>query len=103
MIGSAQQEDGYLNIHFTVIDPKRRFTNLRDLHELYNAGHLTEAALAHQKYYQNDSLLKPIVRYVDLLCKTFGPGPERKHGYPGHPEIELALLRLFERTKDIRH
>lgn len=69
----------------------------------YNAGHLIEAALAHEEYYKNDLLLDPILKYVDLLCKTFGPGPEQKHGYPGHPEIELALLRLFERTKDIRH
>ncbi|OPB43334.1 hypothetical protein A0O28_0105250 [Trichoderma guizhouense] len=103
MIRSAQQEDGYLNIHFTVVDPKGRFTNLRDLHELYNAGHLIEAALAHQDYYGNDLLLQPILKYVDLLCKTFGPGPDQKHGYPGHPEIELALLRLFEKTKDARH
>ncbi|KAL6799815.1 hypothetical protein J3E68DRAFT_396697 [Trichoderma sp. SZMC 28012] len=103
MIRSAQQEDGYLNIHFTVVDPKGRFTNLRDLHELYNAGHLIEAALAHQAHYGNDLLLLPILKYVDLLCKTFGPDPDQKHGYPGHPEIELALLRLFEKTKDPRH
>ena len=64
---------------------------------------MIEAALAHQEYYKNDLLLEPILKYVDLLCKTFGPGAEQKHGYPGHPEIELALLRLFERTKDIRH
>lgn len=69
----------------------------------YNAGHLIEAALAHHEYYSNDRLLEPILKYVDLLWRTFGPGENQKHGYPGHPEIELALLRLYERTKDRRH
>ncbi|KAF2014206.1 glycoside hydrolase family 127 protein [Aaosphaeria arxii CBS 175.79] len=103
MIRSAQQPDGYINIHFTVVEPEKRFTNLRDFHELYNAGHLIEAALAHQDLYHNDHLMEPILKYVKLLCKTFGDGPNQIHGYPGHPEIELALLRLFERTKDPEH
>ncbi|KAA8568340.1 hypothetical protein EYC84_007376 [Monilinia fructicola] len=103
MIRSAQQDDGYLNIHFTVVEPGKRFTNLRDLHELYNAGHLIEAALAHNQYYGNDLLLEPILKYVGLLAATFGPNPSQKHGYPGHPEIELSLLRLYEKTKDPQH
>ncbi len=53
--------------------------------------------------YGNDLLLEPILIYVHLLRKAFGPGQEQKHGYPGHPEIELALLRLFERTKAPKH
>lgn len=48
-------------------------------------------------------LLEPIVKYVELLCDTFGPGPDQKHGYPGHPEIELALVRLHEKTQNPRH
>ncbi|KUJ12705.1 DUF1680-domain-containing protein [Mollisia scopiformis] len=103
MIRAAQQPDGYLNIHFTVVEPEKRFSNLRDLHELYNAGHLIEGALAHSHHYQNDFLMEPILIYVDLLCRTFGPAPDQKHGYPGHPEIELALLRLYEKTKDPKH
>lgn len=103
MIRSAQQEDGYLNIHFTVVAPGERFTNLRDMHELYNAGHLIEAALAHHSLYANDELLGPMIKYVDLLCKMFGPGEDQVHGYPGHPEIELALLRLYKRTGDVKH
>ncbi|KAF4635329.1 hypothetical protein G7Y89_g2771 [Cudoniella acicularis] len=101
MIRGAQQEDGYLNIHFTVVEPEKRFTNLRDLHELYNAGHLIEAALAHFQCYGHDLLMEPILKYVDLLCKTFGP--KGKHGYPGHPEIELALLRLYKVTQNPQH
>jgi DUF1680 family protein len=69
----------------------------------YNAGHLIEAALAHSKHYGTNDLMEPILKYVDLIHKTFGPGPEQRHGYGGHPEIELALLRLFEHTRDTRH
>lgn len=103
MIRSAQQPDGYLNIHYTVVEPGKRFTNLRDMHELYNAGHLIEAALAHEDVYGDQKLLEPMLKYVDLFCVTFGPGEDQLHGYPGHPEIELALLRLYEHTKDPKH
>ncbi|CZR54496.1 probable DUF1680 domain protein [Phialocephala subalpina] len=103
MIRAAQQPDGYLNIHFTAVEPDKRFSNLRDLHELYNAGHLIEGALAHSDHYHNDLFLEPILKYVDLLSQTFGPGPDQKHGYPGHPEIELALLRLYEKTGNPKH
>ncbi|EAW07939.1 glycoside hydrolase family 127 protein [Aspergillus clavatus NRRL 1] len=103
MIQSAQQPDGYLNIHYTVVELGKRFTNLRDMHELYNAGHLIEAAIAHRLHYKNDELLLPIVRYVALLAATFGNQEGQKPGYPGHPEIELALLRLYRVTQDPEH
>lgn len=103
MIRSAQQPDGYINIHYTVVEPGKRFTNLRDMHELYNAGHLIEAALAHHHLYKNDSLLEPLLKYVDLLCNIFGRAENQKHGYPGHPEIELALLRLYQRANNPKH
>jgi len=69
----------------------------------YNAGHLIEAALAHARHYNNDLLMEPLIKYVGLLSETFGPGSAQKHGYPGHPEIELALLRLYEKTGDVKH
>ncbi|PGH17721.1 hypothetical protein AJ80_04729 [Polytolypa hystricis UAMH7299] len=97
-IRSAQGEDGYLNLHHTVVDPKGRWSNLRDLHELYNCGHLIEAALAHKDHYKNDLLLEPIEKYVRLIRKVFGPGEDQLHGFPGHPEIELALVRLYKAT-----
>ncbi|EKG17518.1 Six-hairpin glycosidase-like protein [Macrophomina phaseolina MS6] len=103
MIRSAQQPDGYLNIHFIVVEPDKRFTNLRDLHELYNAGHLIEAALAHEQLFHNGKLLDPLIKYVDLLHATLGPQPHQLHGYPGHPEIELALLRLYKTTHNPKH
>jgi uncharacterized protein len=59
--------------------------------------------VAHEQLYKNNRLLEPILKYVDLLDKTFGPREGQRHGYPGHPEIELALLRLHSVTRDQRH
>lgn len=100
-IRSAQRDDGYLNLHYTLVEPDGRWTNIRDMHELYNCGHLIEAALAHKNYYQNDLLLGPMLKYVGLLDKTFGHEDGKLHGYPGHPEIEMALLRLYAATGNI--
>ncbi|KAJ2982872.1 hypothetical protein NUW58_g6350 [Xylaria curta] len=98
MIRDAQQEDGYIDVYFTVIEPGKRWSNLRDQHELYNAGHLTEAALAHSNYYKNDLLIEVVHKYVKLIRSVFGPGEDQRHGYPGHPEIELALIRFYSTT-----
>jgi DUF1680 family protein len=51
---------------------------------------MIEAALAHQRLFQDDRFLEPMVRYVHLLCDTFGSEPGKIPGYPGHPEIELV-------------
>ncbi|KAH9900199.1 glycoside hydrolase family 127 protein [Xylariomycetidae sp. FL2044] len=98
MIRGAQQADGYLNVYFTVIEPEKRWSNIRDQHELYNAGHLIEAALAHSNYYKNDLLIEPIQKYVKLIRSVMGPEEGKRHAYPGHPETELALLRLYTAT-----
>ncbi|KAI0152802.1 glycoside hydrolase family 127 protein [Xylariaceae sp. FL1272] len=98
MIRSAQEEGGYLDVYFQVIEPKGRWTNLRDQHELYNAGHMIEAALAHKQYYKNDLLMEVMEKYVKLIRSVFGPGKDQRHGYPGHPEIELALARMSSAT-----
>jgi uncharacterized protein len=103
MMKSAQQEDGYLNLHYQLVEPGKRFTNLRDMHELYNCGHLIEAALAHEALVHNNEFLSIMTKYVDLLHTTFGPGQDQMRGYPGHPEIELALLRLHQRTQNPKH
>lgn len=91
-ITDVQQEDGYLNTYFT-LEKKERFANLRDEHELYCAGHLFEAAVAHYTATGKTSLLDDAIRFADLICQTFGPG--KKQGAPGHPEIELALMKLY--------
>lgn len=100
MIRTAQQTDGYLNIHYQIVEPGKRFTNLRDMHELYNLGHLIEGALAHNQYYGNELFLEPMLKYVSLIHSVIGPSDGQLHGYPGHPELELALLRLHHRTGD---
>ncbi|WQF88534.1 hypothetical protein CDEST_13548 [Colletotrichum destructivum] len=98
MIRGAQHADGYLNIHFSVVEPGKRWTNIRDMHEMYNAGHLIEAALAHTQYYRNDLLMEPIEKYIAHIRHRFGPGDGQLRAYPGHPEIELALLRFYSVT-----
>lgn len=65
----------------------------------YNAGHLIEAALAHHKYYRNHHFLDPVLKYVSLIRCTFGGSQAQLHAYPGHPEIEMALFRLYTVTK----
>ncbi|MBI3957207.1 MAG: glycoside hydrolase family 127 protein [Chloroflexi bacterium] len=100
---SAQQPDGYLNTHFTAIQPDMRWKNLRDWHEMYCAGHLMEAAVAHHQATGERKLLDALARYSDYIAATFGREPGKRRGYGGHPEIELALVRLYHATGDERH
>jgi uncharacterized protein len=76
----AQQADGYLNTHFTVADPKMRWKNLRDWHEMYCAGHLMEAAVAHYQATGNPKLLDALARYADHIDQTFGRELGKKRG-----------------------
>ena len=103
LIASAQQPDGYINIYFTVVEPGNRFSDLRDAHELYCAGHLMEAAVAHFQATGKRTLLDPICRYADLIERTFGRGGGQKRGYCGHEEIELALVKLYHATGEKRY
>ena len=102
-IAGAQQPDGYLNTYFTAIEPERRLTNERDWHELYNAGHLIEAAVAHVQATGKTSLLDVVERYAAYLRTVYGSGPDQRPGYPGHQEIELGLLRLYHATGRREH
>jgi DUF1680 family protein len=101
LIGAAQQPDGYLSTYFIVVAPDKRWTNLMEGHELYCAGHLIEAGVAHYQATGKDKLLNIARRFADLLDLTFGK--DKKRGYPGHPEIELALIRLYEVTHEERY
>ncbi len=97
-IAAAQMKDGYIDTWYQVNAPDKRFTNLRDHHELYCAGHLFEAAVAHHQATKKTTLLDVATKYADLLCATFGSGPGKRPGYCGHPEIELALVKLSNET-----
>ncbi|MDQ7052331.1 MAG: glycoside hydrolase family 127 protein [candidate division KSB1 bacterium] len=99
----AQQPDGYINTHFTVVRPHMRWKNLRDWHELYCAGHLIEAAIAHRQATGDTRLLDALCRYADHIGRVFGRAPGQKRGYPGHEEIELALIRLYHVTGQERY
>ncbi|MCB0063365.1 MAG: glycoside hydrolase family 127 protein, partial [Caldilineaceae bacterium] len=103
LIIGAQQEDGYLNTQFTAIQPEMRWKNLRDWHEMYCAGHLMEAAVAHHQATGDPKLLNALSRYADLIDSLFGTEEGKKKGYGGHPEIELALVRLYQETGEKRY
>ena len=102
LLAAAQQPDGYLNSYFTVKEPGKRWTNLRDCHELYCAGHMFEAAVAHFQATGKKTFLNIATRYADYIDSVFGPPPKRL-GYPGHPEIELALSKLSRATGNPRY
>ena len=79
LIGRAQCEDGYLNTYFTIKDPSKRWTNLKEGHELYTAGHMTEAAVAYYKATGKTEFLDIMKKFADLICGTSG---NRACAYP---------------------
>lgn len=98
MIAKAQMDDGYINTWFQVTRPDQRFKNLRDWHELYCAGHMFEAAVAHFQATGKRNFLKVALKYANLIDERFGPNGAP--GYCGHPELELALIKLWKATGD---
>lgn len=109
LIGAAQQDDGYLFPALTT-DPENpalgvgteRWVHVSaGSHELYNAGHLIEAAVAHYQATGKRSLLDIGVRLADLIDRDFGP--DARHDIPGHEEIELALVKLADVTGEPRY
>ncbi|HIG8621024.1 TPA: glycoside hydrolase family 127 protein [Klebsiella michiganensis] len=103
LVAAAQCEDGYLNTYFTVKAPEERWTNLAECHELYCAGHMIEAGVAFFQATGKRRLLNVVCRLADHIDSVFGPGDNQLHGYPGHPEIELALMRLYDVTQEPRY
>jgi DUF1680 family protein len=98
LIGRAQEKDGYLNTYFTLNYPQEKWKNLTEGHELYCAGHFIEAAVAYYETTGKRALLDIVCRLADLIAQTFGHEEGKIRGYPGHPEIELALMRLYRIT-----
>jgi uncharacterized protein len=101
IIEPAQQADGYLNSYYTVAEPGRRWIDFGHGHELYCAGHLFQAAVAHHRATGSDRLLNIARRFADHIDATFGPG--KRTATPGHPEIETALVELFRETGERRY
>lgn len=99
VIEKAQQPDGYLNTYFTIKEPEHRWQNLQECHELYCAGHMMEAAAAYYEVTGKDRLLQVMERMADHIARRFGPKEGQERGIPGHQEIELGLLRLYEVTQ----
>ncbi len=95
---AAQLDDGYLNLWYQGHEIANRWTNLRDRHELYNAGHLLEGAIAYFRATGRRKMLDVMERYLDHIRATFGTGPGQKRGYCGHQEIEIALIKLYHLT-----
>lgn len=103
MYARLQQPDGYLSSWYQRIQPGQRWTNLRDCHELYCAGHLIEGAVAYYQATGKRTLLDVMRRYADHIASVFGPEPDKKKGYCGHEEIELALVKLSRATGERKY
>ncbi|GAB2572099.1 glycoside hydrolase family 127 protein [Gracilibacillus alcaliphilus] len=101
LIGSAQLADGYVNTYYQVKEGlDKRWTNVRDNHELYCAGHMIEAAVAYYDTTKKTPFLEIAKKFADYIAEVFGPNDGQIKGYPGHEEIELALVRLYLVTND---
>ncbi len=100
VMAAAQWEDGYLYTFYSVPErqPQTRWTDIAGKHELYCAGHMLEAAVAHYQVTGNKSFLDIATKNADLICSVFGPG--KRTDPPGHQEIEIGLCRLYRATGD---
>lgn len=111
LIGAAQEPDGYLYTTRTIggssAHPwagKNRWENERDnSHELYNVGHMYEAAVAHYQATGKRTFLDIAIKSADLLCNTFGPEDGKLTVAPGHQEVEIGLVKLFRATGNRRY
>lgn len=99
-IEAAQQSDGYINTFYTLTNLEKRWTNM-DKHEMYCAGHLIEAGVAYFQATGKRKLLDVCIRMADHMMRQFGP--EKAHWVPGHEEIELALVKLYQITLEDKY
>ena len=100
-IAAHQREDGYFNIYFDTCEPEARFTRYTD-HELYDLGHLIEAAVAYYEATGKDRFMQLMIKYCELVDRVFRVEHSAGFDTPGHEEIELALFRLYRATNDER-
>jgi len=97
---AAQMEDGYINTYYTLTGLDRRWSNM-DKHEMYCAGHMIEGAVAYYNVTGKRKLLDVCIRMVDHMMTVFGPG--KRDWVPGHEEIELALVKLYQVTGEKKY
>ncbi len=101
LVASAQESDGYLNSWYQIKREKPHFSVLIHDHEMYNAGHLMQGAVAAHRNAKHATLMNVSIKFADLLYEQFGPG--KIEGLCGHPEIETALFELARETGDNRY
>lgn len=97
---AAQQPDGYINTFYTLTGLDKRWSNM-DKHEMYCAGHMIEAGVAYYQATGKRKLLDVCIRMTDHMMSQFGPG--KRHWVPGHEEIELALVKLYQTTQEQKY
>lgn len=103
LVCAAQLEDGYLDTYYIINGMDKSFSNLKDHHELYCFGHLVEGAVAYYQATGKDKLLQAAIRFADAIGRKFGPEAGKCKGYPGHEIAEMALVRLYEVTGEVRY
>lgn len=109
IIAAAQEPDGYLTTCVTNKCERlsgwwgRSKWEKLNSHELYNSGHMYEAAVAHYRATGKRTFLDVAIKNADLVCKVFGPGEGQKHVPSGHPIIEMALCKLYKVTGDKKY
>lgn len=103
IVCAAQQENGYLDTYYIINGMDKIFTNLKDHHELYCFGHLTEGAVAYYQATGKRKLLDAAIRFADYIDSYFGTEEGKCKGYPGHEIAEMALVRLYEVTGEERY
>lgn len=107
LIARAQQSDGYLDtlyqVKFGVWADRPRFSLIQQSHEMYVMGHYIEAAVAYHQVTGNEQALEVAKKMADCLDANFGPEEGKIHGADGHPEIELALAKLYEEPGEKRY
>lgn len=103
LVCAAQLENGYLDTYYIINGMDKAFSNLKDHHELYCFGHLTEGAIAYYQATGKRKLLDACMRFADYIDGWFGPQEGKCKGYPGHEIAEMALVKLYEVTGEKRY